>query len=303
MINTPTVLILGAGSSQHCGYPFGSQLINIICDKNRLDNLSDIARGSWSGSEVREFIKVLARSSYSSIDAFLEDNRDFRDIGKFAIAYTLKCFEDVYNLFPPNESGWYKDLFNCLVDKGEENIDKNKVTIITFNYDRSLECYLHHALINRFRKSGDDEASLLNKIRIIHLHGILGNYPEENYCKPIMHEGLLKISQGIIIIDELNDSKDQFCTNNYQIAHEALKNAERIFFLGFGFHEDNIRRFQFFTPASIEKPLVRSTTYGLPHLDRVKLIDRLRKYGFKSEMFPTSNPTCNNFFHIVESLD
>lgn len=89
MISKPTVLVLGAGSSTHCGYPLGRELVAQLCQLRgsaELDNLPD----GWSRDGVERFLTKLSLSDPSSIDAFLETNRDEASLGKFLIARQLK---------------------------------------------------------------------------------------------------------------------------------------------------------------------------------------------------------------------
>ena len=56
-------------------------------------------------------------------------------------------------------------------------------------------------------------------------------------------------------------------TEQFQTARTLLKQAERIYFLGFGFQSDNVRRLEVFnqewTPELRNKVLVGGTTVGI----------------------------------------
>ena len=58
---------------------------------------------------------------------------------------------------------------------------------------------------------------------------------------------LLEISEKIKIIHEIEDNQSGFCNSQFKLANSLLKESERIVFLGFGFHEDNVRRFKYFS--------------------------------------------------------
>src|SRR5205085_958335 len=113
------------------------------------------------------------------------------------IARELKKREVVDALFPPRSTGsWYQYLLNVLLrEDGTAHFQPNSLGIITFNYDRSLEAYLHYALQSRFRIHGDEAAAVLSEIPIIHVHGILGSYPEVPYTASSNSQELMKISQ------------------------------------------------------------------------------------------------------------
>jgi hypothetical protein len=296
VIEKPTVLILGAGASVHVGYPLGKTLIENVC-KWSLDGLAETWR---SQEEVRDFIRRLSRSAHYSIDAFLEQNPEYVELGRIVIARAIKTKEDIKRLFPPNDSGWYQYLFNTLASDGLEGFGANSLSIITFNYDRSLECYLHEALKARFRLSPDEATQHLRKLKIIHPHGMLGFYPEIPY--EVGYDELLEISRGIKIIHEFSEPSDgAFCSGDFKVAHECLTNSERIFFLGFGFHLDNVRRLRFFTPETVKNRQILATLAGWGSRSIDELASRLEKSGFQRSMFTTYS-SCEEFFEYVSRL-
>ncbi len=232
----------------------------------------------------------------------MENNREFIEIGKSFIAYCLKKYEDEDKLFPPHNSGWYQYLFNKMLPSSDEQFENNKITIITFNYDRSLEAYLHNTIMHRFNLSEADSLNILRKIGIIHPHGMLGGYPEIPYSqcwkkdKELNEEDtqlLEKITNSIKIIHEISEAEDTFCSNEFEIAHKALQKTEKIYFLGFGFHEDNIRRFRFFSEDNLEGKEVYSTCQGFQEpFERTELLSRTSKYGLKENFIHHSFVLC-----------
>jgi hypothetical protein len=66
-----------------------------------------------------------------------------------------------------------------------------------------LRLYLHPALQSRFRISSDKAAAVLSELPIVHVHGILGSYPEVPYVATSDPEELLAISRRIQIIHEI----------------------------------------------------------------------------------------------------
>ncbi len=303
MIQKPTVLILGAGTSNHLGYPLGLQLLNQVCE--RLNQVCKQfiyhATYPYNPEDTKTFHSRLSRAGYYSVDAFLEDNREFLDIGKYFITDCLKRFEIEDKLFPPNNPGWYQYLFNKLLTSTADKIPNNKITIITFNYDRSLECYLHQAITNRYQILEEKSLDIMRQINVIHLHGILGNYPEVPYSNTLHKISIVEISKGIKIIHEIEDSAEDFCSTEFRDANRALCESEKIYFLGFGFHEDNIRRFNFFSDDSLKDKVIAATVYAIGDTDRKDLISRMSKYGFSEKHFIVGN--CNNFFSTFPRFD
>jgi len=57
------------------------------------------------------------------------------------MAIALIHCEDEAGLFVQATKSWYEYLFNQLTTRFDD-FEKNKLSILTFNYDRSLEFYL-----------------------------------------------------------------------------------------------------------------------------------------------------------------
>jgi len=308
MISKPTVLILGAGASKHLRYPVGSSLLNEIVSLP-----AGIFQKIYAEKEIRSFQLRLSRDGCYSIDEFLEKNRQFIVIGKSYIAYCLNKYEVENNLFPPHNSGWYQYLFNRMLVPSDSvsQFSDNKITIITFNYDRSLEVYLHNVIKHHYNISEEESLNILRKINIIHPHGILGEYPEIPYTgalggeidSPEKVDLLKKITDSIKIIHEMPETDDAFCSHEFQISNKALQEAEKIYFLGFGFHEDNIRRFRFFSPESLKSREVLASNSGLHKIEIRELINRLNKYGFREGLFTSRGIGCESFFKAYGILE
>lgn len=301
MITKPTVLILGAGSSNHLGYPLGGELINSICNLNNIREFKTLNNGFFPDDLINSFIHNLSRAQYYSIDSFLENNNAYLDIGKAFISFILKKHEIIDNLFPPKSPGWYQYLFNSICDDSIDKIGKNKLTIITFNYDRSLECYLHESLKSRYHLTDDDSSKCLRKIRIIHIHGILGKYPQNKYSNELTLKELQSISKGIKIIHELRTDTNDFCSAEYLKCYKYLSNAVNIYFLGFGFHLDNITRFRFFDDKNIMNKTICATSAGLMPIEMKRQNEKLKPFGLDKISYDGN--VCNAFFRTAASLE
>jgi len=141
MITTPTVLVLGAGASKPYGYPLGQELVNSIVkgSVNRNSALFQIlVLCGIPENSIEALGNELKASARQSIDAFLESRRDLLSVGRFAIATLLLSYENPDKIHTKHD--WYQHLFNKMCDPNQfESFGASKISIITFNYDRSLE--------------------------------------------------------------------------------------------------------------------------------------------------------------------
>lgn len=275
MIETPTVLILGAGASIPFGYPSGEGLKDEICSE--LKNPShpfgvELQSHGFSEEQILEFRNNFFYSGKLSIDAFLEHRPGFMDIGKLVIAKSLIPYENLDNLFENGRGRWYSYFYNKL-NTSFEDFDKNKFSIVTFNYDRSFEQFLFTALKNTHGIEDDkDCASKLEKIPIIHVHGKLAKLdwqdPDGRPYNSDLSSGndLKQSAEGIKIIHEKIDG-----TKTFKEAYKLISKARDVHFLGFGYHKTNIERLNL---PNYDDLKYHGTCYGLERAE----IKTVRKF-------------------------
>jgi hypothetical protein len=164
------------------------------------------------------------------------------DVGKLAIAYCLIPFENEAKLYQPLRGGnWYEYLAGKL-DSVFEEFGNNRLSIITFNYDRSLEHYLLNYLINLHGKSPDECARALEQIPIVHVYGQLGEkpYPQPGCFRyrPDQLKHFIYVKTAAAGIKLYHEEAETSSAS----ARELLKRARRVCFLGFGYHSFNLAR-------------------------------------------------------------
>jgi hypothetical protein len=264
MITEPTVLILGAGASYPYTFPTAKELKGLICDAfATADTTASRLLGDTSDFEREDFCnfrEAFWRSGQPSVDAFLEHRKDFLGIGKFAIAYCLIPFEDENMLYRPNPArggDWYEYL-SVKLNASFEDFGANKLSIITFNYDRSLEHYLFTALRNLHGRPVEECKKKLAEIPIIHVYGQLGKepYPQPG-SRPYDpdHERYANVARAALGITLLHEE-----ASGLEEARKLLTDARRICFLGFSYHPLNIGRLQLQDSSSRQ---VFGTVHGL----------------------------------------
>lgn len=297
MTKTPTVLVLGAGSSKHLHYPLGRELVNtILQDKSTNKYLTNHVHPDI----ITSFYKKLSRSDPPSIDSLLGLYGGYKEIGKFLIAKALKSIEDVDKLFPPHDPGWYRQLFEYAFDSDNGFRDSN-IKIVTFNYDRSLEAYIYWRLVDGFDMHPPVAREMMTHLPIEHVHGILGAFPEVEYGPVKNLDTLWSIAESIQVISEIEDVSFGFCSQSFEKANTYIKEAERVFFMGFGFHEDNMRRLGFVDSSLASKKTIIAACGDIGLIAKDNLKRRLEPFGFpRNEWLLTYE--CNLLFNYGASL-
>jgi len=324
MINDKTVFILGAGSNHVYGFPTGSELREYIITEfiSDLENIWDIYKNPPHPKDhqyfifnthpqindkrkneylkiVPEFINRFKTSSNPSIDLFFLCNTIFEDIGKIAIIIKIlrdergsKFDEDID---PTHRSiDWYKHIFIKMSETLTEpdsytDFIKNNLTFITFNYDRSIENFIHERFYNSFddiidHKTEiytDDEYSPENLMpfKFLHVYGKISGLPWQSGNQldynPNGEIEIDKYSQNIKIIYEERKNEQEIKT-----IKDEISGAKKIYFLGFGFAPENLKILKI---PDVLKP--GQKIYGTALNWKETEIEELRKIFIKNEDF------------------
>jgi hypothetical protein len=243
MITKSTVLILGAGASKPF-YPTGNELKQIIC--NNIENWTELFLYCAVDLKlIKPFKKHLSHSGVASVDTFLEHQPKFMQIGKLAIARALIPFENASVLHDSKSDHWYNHIFRKMQCPFEE-FENNKLAIVTFNYDRSLEQYLFTGIQDLYGNNVEECTNKLKKIPIIHLHGQLGYLPWQSsdvtkwrdYGKDTNEKFAFREASTLIKIISKNISENL----EFNQAHNLIQEGEVVYFLGFGYNDNNLQR-------------------------------------------------------------
>jgi hypothetical protein len=265
MIETPTVFILGAGSSVPYGFPCGADFKKQLCDFARLVDtpipahfakhdtykfvedirrrLADIAgQGGINYDYGKRFAQELSGAAVGSIDAFLhlhgEKEPGYVPLGKGAIAGVLMDCEtkDVRTPDREIEGDWISYIIGIMgrgVTNAEEFVSRNNVSFITFNYDCVLERRLRDAMQTSYRLSEGHACGKLKDINIVHMYGALDSLPLSNEI------GFVHWRNSVDKIQTVHEVEAHSPTT-IETAHQCIQGAQRVYFLGFGFHELNV---------------------------------------------------------------
>jgi hypothetical protein len=203
------------------------------------------------------------------IDYFLGQNPQLRDIGKFLVASVLlECEAHSAARINMNRrdadsdvkyhDNWYRFLVHKLVSGCPDGASllKNDVTLVTFNYDVSLEYRLYKSLtsIAQFAEADGVIDDFFKPGRVIHIYGQLRADPVSD---PLQIDASFsaKVTASAdqwqnlkTSLDLIFDSSRQIKTiapyeknedNNVLLARREIASADCIYILGYGFDENN----------------------------------------------------------------
>lgn len=276
MITTPTVLVLGAGASIDYGFPSGRDLLRKIIDQVRPSHPIGkcLEQQGHSADECEALWLALKNAGLLSVDEFLGRRKDLIPIGKAAIAAALIPCEMPDRIHAHgDETTWLYILSRALSAPSAEAWRQNKLTIVTFNYDRVVEHFLHTALIHQYNISDVDAAKLLVRtIRVVHVHGQLGSFPglDPTPSRPFTGAATLdnvRIAAAAIRIVHEGALQDDDFVN----ARQLIDNAKRVVFLGFGYGAENTYRLQL--SDTLTDKAVFASSYGMTEEER-KFVER-----------------------------
>jgi len=245
MIEKKTVLVLGAGASKPYGFPTGQELRDsVISQKKEIWFIKQAILG-FSTDSYKRFSLELSRSGFGSVDAFLEETDEWLDIGKKAIAYNLLSTEVSCKdkLFPPNQpkDHWYETLWSILKAPSWNSFKRNPLSVVTFNYDQSLEHYLATVASRNYDIKYTTALRGIYSLPFVHVHGNLGKFVlddgTEEYGKDISNRRFQQAKNGIRIVHE-----DKGQTREFELAKSLLNEADRILFIGFGYNQKNMSK-------------------------------------------------------------
>lgn len=252
--------------------------------------------------ELKYLANALEDIDPTSIDSFLRDHPEHALAGRLMIFYHLIDLHDnkkfrkhifldskSANINYQTSDNWYRHLLNDIKSgcRTPADILKNNLSIITFNYDVSLDYYLQEKLTHTsFFKSHTNE--FLDNLKINHVYGSLcdPNNIEEFHNIRKNHSSL--IERDIINLHHLLYGYLESTHENPRLKLigerenidtqqiiEKIKNAEKIIFLGFGFDANNLNLLGFNKPlAGYDSTFLLSKNMGgIPSTKKICYLD------------------------------
>lgn len=336
------VLIVGAGASFEVDLPIGNQLrahianaldiryrhgremisgdavingaFRILAKKIDpfIENINPFLETSW---RIRD-----AMPQAISIDNFIHCHRNDPQIaicGKLAIARCIleaeaksKLYVDPRDQnarinFSNVEGTWFNSFFqlvteNCQVSEIDQQLAR--VSIISFNYDRCIEHYLHSALQNYYGITSARATEAMANLSVFHPYGLVGQLPWQTNQNGVSYGGELYGQQLINISEGLKTFTEGIDPDHSDIMEirSELEGAEKIAFLGFAFHPLNLRLL--FPGLSdgqkIKKRSAYATGYGISNADIQTIRNELHQLGavFNEQFYFRNDLTCSMLF-------
>ena len=207
------------------------------------------------------FEKKIKEANPLVIDDFLGHNKDIADVGKLLIAMVLLECESNASLHSAKmgERGEWEpsgDWIRYVVQQLTVDCDRpsdllaNEVTFVTFNYDLSLETGLYWKLANYSWFESDGVCDkFLSQGRIQHVYGKLYEFDVNSPSAPAgtYHNSRFPLADKI---DKAHDAAQNIRTispdekNASAEILSAIRGAEYLYFLGYGFDPRNNKPLQ-----------------------------------------------------------
>lgn len=278
MFRAKTLFVLGAGASFEADLPVGDKLLEQIVDLTDIrydyrhqthgdrlivDALRIILQEEGGVEKLTEHIHAARRLRQSAqqglsidnvIDA-LEDEK-IELVGKLGIVRAILKAEGASAKFrrPEQhidglnlrnfEATWYSSLTKILTENKRrsdfENVFRN-LEFIVFNYDRCLEQFLQFSLASYFHVPVTDAQAAINGLIVHRPYGLVGRLPWQAGDSPSIGfgegtaEDLARVVQEIRTFTEQVEESDAV-----EAMRQSVRVADRIVFLGFGFHRQNV---------------------------------------------------------------
>jgi hypothetical protein len=267
MFNKPTVFIVGAGASAECNLPTGSELKAKIAEGLRFYfEAGHLTSGDGALlATVRHYkpkadimaARLLAAAipTFESIDEALHwwgDRQELVQMGKIAIAHYLMAAErdsllskredGFYNIEQASQS-WLAEFMSMALSALRQDAATKafeNVTIINFNYDRTVEHYLYLALQRHGGVSAEAAKASVERLKVIRPYGSLGKL-EWLAPEGVPFGGNDSADEVIAAANNIRTFTEQIEGDTIRPSiDDALEKACVVICLGFGFHSQNL---------------------------------------------------------------
>ena len=314
MLRTRTTLIVGAGASAELQFPTNAELLARIIqgyDFKRTNSETSTRDGQLLLRNIYKLAEKLNKKVEDvaaaaerlrnacrlgrSIDTVLEQyDHDPLVVacGKLAITFFMGQAESRSNLKDiPRVEGelplqgkiaeyWIYQLGQLItsgVPRSKIGQTLEQLTIINFNYDRSVEHFLPYALVMAYGiELKEAQQVVAEKLDIVHPHGSVGRLPWQKGEAPQAEWGVEQPWNIHAIAAQLKSLNERSADRNaLRDIRLSVASAKRLVFLGFGFQPQNVDLL--FENTLSHNPEVLISTYGMSSGNAATVAQMIRR--------------------------
>lgn len=305
MFAAKTLFILGAGASEEVGFPLGLELVEIIRDMVNVrqkpdrrytgapDLISDVAKTSGQ-SEDR--VLTVARGIAvgigfaDSVDDYLDLHRADKLkilIAKAAIVRAIlereaesKLLKGASEFAGRVDSGelketWFVRLMRMFARGVAPEQLFQDASFISFNYDRSLEYFLWHAIRALYGLSDQETTISFKKARISHPYGVIAQIPQVGLAGAVPFGDTSAPESAVSLAENIVTYSEELDRSDFKEMTAQVEAAQTVVFLGFGFRPQNVR---LLTPSnSMRANKIFATAFGNSLSNRNDIVSDIHK--------------------------
>ena len=314
MLRTRTTLIVGAGASAELQFPSNAELLARIIQGYDFKRTASDTSTRDGQLLLRNIYKLAERLNKKvgdvaaaaerlrnacrlgrSIDTVLEQyDHDplVLACGKLAITFFMGQAEARSNLKDaPRIEGelplqgkiaeyWIYQLGQLItsgVPRSKIGQTLEQLTIINFNYDRSVEHFLPYALVMAYGiELKEAQQVIAEKLDIVHPHGSIGRLPWQKGEAPQAEWGVEQPWNIHAIAAQLKSLNERSTDRNaLRDIRLSVASAKRLVFLGFGFQPQNVDLL--FENTLSHNPEVLISTYGMSSGNTATVAQMIRR--------------------------
>ena len=235
------------------------------------------------------FAKSIRHSMMVSTDEFLKNRlgqkqNEQADFGKRLIAYEILKAEQASRL---GYIDWIQHLLSRIDQQSNWDEILKQTVFLTFNYDRVLEYCIFLYLTSDKQYADADAHAFIKEMQIHHVNGFIGSL-EEIPFGAVENGKYQEIAKRMETVWEKRQNRDESEKEKYQ---GFLKNAQRVYFMGFSYIPDNLESVGIPRGAEIiRNAKVYATAMGLSSQNRLRISTYLDLMDFEKRNEPEPMP-------------
>lgn len=276
MRNLRTLFIVGAGASKEVGFPVGKELIDIVALRLDFRVEHDVLQEAFGDADIadvlqqrastRDRMNELLQAAWrvrdgviyaNSIDTFIDVHRGDPKIqlcGKLAIVKTILEAErqsplsidptthNFSNVVAIKDTWLFNFARNLNDGVRKEDVDRvfEKVSFVVFNYDRSFEHFMYHALQRHFGIDQDRAREVMGTLDIVHPYGVIADLPWQS-PDGIPFGFTANRANLEFMAERIKTFTEQIQGAQLPAVRQLVQDADTVVFLGFSYHPENMR--------------------------------------------------------------